>query len=73
VKVGIKDAGFGIPADKLTHIFSRFYRVEGISPAISGLGIGLYIAHDIIERHNGKLWVESELGKGSSFWFTLPL
>jgi PAS domain S-box-containing protein len=73
VIVGVKDAGFGIPADKLINIFSRFYRVDGISPAISGLGIGLYISHDIIERHNGKLWAESELGKGSTFWFTLPI
>jgi PAS domain S-box-containing protein len=73
VKVSVKDEGFGIPADMLTNIFSRFYRVDNISPAISGLGIGLYISHDIIERHNGKLWAESELGKGSTFWFTLPI
>jgi signal transduction histidine kinase len=73
VKIGIKDFGMGIASDKLTHIFSRFYRVEGTNHTISGLGIGLYLSHEIITRHNGNLWVESELGKGSTFWLTLPL
>jgi len=73
VIVGVKDFGLGIPADKLTSIFSRFYRVDDATPNISGLGIGLYLSNEIILRHNGKLWVESEIGKGSSFWFSLPL
>ncbi|WP_190277262.1 PAS domain S-box protein [Taibaiella lutea] len=73
VIVGVKDFGLGIPADKLTSIFSRFYRIDDATPNISGLGIGLYLSNEIISRHNGKLWVESELGKGSSFWFSLPL
>lgn len=73
VKVGIKDYGIGIAPEKLSQVFSRFYRVEELNPHISGLGIGLYISHEIISRHNGKLWVESELDKGSTFWFTLPL
>jgi len=73
VKVGVKDYGIGIAPAKRDKVFSRFYRVEELNPHISGLGIGLYISHEIITRHNGKLWVESELEKGSIFWFTLPL
>jgi PAS domain S-box-containing protein len=73
VKIGVKDYGIGIAHDKLTKIFTRFYRVEGTNHTISGLGIGLYLSDEIITRHHGKLWVESELGKGSTFWFTLPL
>ncbi len=72
IKLGVKDSGIGIPNDKLNQIFSRFYRVEGLNPHMSGLGIGLYISKEIIERHNGKIWVESELGQGSIFWVTLP-
>ncbi len=72
VKVGIRDHGIGIPADKLTEIFSRFYRVDNSLSTVSGLGIGLYLSHEIITRHQGNIWAESESGKGSTFWFTLP-
>ncbi|MDB5285167.1 MAG: domain S-box protein [Mucilaginibacter sp.] len=73
VKIGVKDFGIGIAPDNLTKVFTRFYRVEGTNHTISGLGIGLYLSNEIIIRHHGKLWVESELGKGSTFWLTLPL
>lgn len=73
VMIGVKDYGVGIAADNLKQIFSRFYRVEGANPNISGLGIGLYLSHEIVSRHKGKLWVDSELGKGSTFWLSLPL
>jgi PAS domain S-box-containing protein len=73
VKIGVKDFGIGIAPDKLTKIFSRFYRIEGSNHTISGLGIGLYLSYEIITRHHGKLWVESEVEKGSTFWLTLPL
>jgi PAS domain S-box-containing protein len=73
VQVSVKDYGLGIAADKLTQVFSRFYRIEDANPTISGLGIGLYLSHEIITRHNGKLWAESEIGKGSTFYFSLPL
>jgi signal transduction histidine kinase len=73
VIVGVKDYGVGIAADKLTKVFSRFYRIEGANPNISGLGIGLYLSHEIVTRHKGKLWVESDLGKGSTFWLSIPL
>ncbi|WP_345948783.1 PAS domain S-box protein [Mucilaginibacter sp. PAMB04274] len=73
VKLSVKDFGIGIAPDKFSQLFSRFYRVEELNPNISGLGIGLYISHEIISRHEGNLWVESEPDKGSTFWFTLPL
>lgn len=73
VLVGVKDSGIGISEEMRSKVFSRFYRVEGLSPHMSGLGIGLYLSKEIIERHDGKIWVESELDKGSTFWFSLPL
>ncbi|MBW4888420.1 PAS domain-containing sensor histidine kinase [Mucilaginibacter sp. HMF5004] len=73
VKIGVKDFGVGIAADKLKHIFSRFYRVDDVNPNISGLGIGLYLSHQIVSRHNGEIWADSQPGVGSTFWFTLPL
>jgi len=73
VTIGVKDYGIGINPEKFSQLFSRFYRVEELNPNISGLGIGLYISHEIVSRHNGKLWVESELNKGSTFWFSIPL
>lgn len=73
VNVSIQDFGIGIAANKQGNVFSRFYRVEDLDAHISGLGIGLYLCHEIITRHNGKIWVESELGAGSTFHFSLPL
>ena len=72
VQVGVRDYGIGIEADKIPQLFTRFYRVAGLNPGMSGLGIGLYISKEIVERHYGKIWVDSEKGKGSTFWFTLP-
>ncbi len=72
IKVGIEDYGIGIAQEKLQNIFSRYYRVDDGNGKVSGLGIGLYICHEIVSRHNGKIWAESTLGKGSTFWFTLP-
>jgi len=73
VVISVKDYGLGIPEDKLTQVFSRFYRIEGTNPNISGLGIGLYLSHEIVSRHNGKLWIESKLNEGSTFYIALPL
>lgn len=71
-KVGIRDYGIGIAADKLEHIFSRFYRVTE-NKNVSGLGLGLYLSQQIIERHHGRIWAESKPGEGSVFYFTLPI
>lgn len=73
LRIGVQDFGFGIEPDQMFNIFSRFYRVESIASHISGLGIGLFITKEIVERHKGRIWVESEHGKGSEFFFTLPL
>lgn len=73
VTVSIQDFGIGIAANKLGNVFSRFYRVEDLDAHISGLGIGLYLCHEIITRHKGKIWVDSEPGAGSTFHFSLPL
>jgi PAS domain S-box-containing protein len=73
LQVGVKDFGIGIAKDQQDRIFSRFYRVENLASHMSGLGIGLYICHEIISRHKGHMRVESELGKGSTFSFELPL
>lgn len=72
VKVLVQDFGRGIPADKIPHLFERYYRVDANGLQYSGLGLGLYISADIIERHGGKIGAESQEGKGSVFWFTIP-
>ncbi len=67
----VSDTGMGIPADKLQKIFDEFYQVEGGKHG--GTGLGLAIAKRLVEEHGGDIWVESQLGKGSTFYFTLPL
>ncbi len=70
----VEDFGIGIDKDHTKHIFERFYRVfDETDKTFPGLGIGLYISNEIIRRHNGKMWVDSKLGKGSKFSFSLPL
>src|SRR6202012_1657082 len=74
VTVSVKDEGIGIKPQDLEKIFDRYYRVETAHPRhISGFGIGLYLSAEIIERHNGRIWAESEIGEGSTFYFSLPL
>ncbi len=73
VKVSIKDNGIGIKKENLRKVFDRYYREEERAVHFQGLGIGLFISHEIIECHNGKIWAESELGKGSTFYFTIPI
>jgi two-component system CheB/CheR fusion protein len=73
VKVSVTDLGIGIPKDKLPLIFDRFYRVDDGSQRYAGLGLGLYISAEIIQRHGGHISIESTLGKGSTFWFVIPV
>jgi signal transduction histidine kinase len=73
VKICVRDYGIGINYEDKLKIFERFFRVRGIQKKFPGLGIGLYISHQIIINHGGTLWVESELGEGSTFSFTLPI
>jgi PAS domain S-box-containing protein len=72
-KISVKDSGPGISKDKIGHIFERYYRADYTGDQYSGLGLGLYISAEIIKKHNGEIGVESEVGKGSTFWFTLPI
>lgn len=73
VHVFIKDTGVGIPADDIPHLFQKFYRVDNSAVrTIGGTGLGLYICKKILELYHGKIWVESELNKGSTFHIDLP-
>ena len=71
--VAVQDNGIGIGKEHLGRLFERFFRVlSKKDKTYPGLGIGLYIAHEIILRHSGKMWVESVEGCGSTFFFSLP-
>lgn len=71
VRFAVRDTGSGIPAEEVTRIFERFYRVDK-SRTGSGTGLGLSIAKHIVEAHAGKIWAESIEGQGSTFYFTIP-
>ena len=76
VTVSIRDYGIGVSKDDMVHLFEKFYRIdsnEGTADSFSNLGLGLYISSDIIKRHGGKIWVKSTPGKGSTFYFNLPI
>jgi PAS domain S-box-containing protein len=74
VVVSVKDFGIGIQKSHQHKIFERFYRVfDSTDKTFPGLGLGLYIASEIVKRHGGKLWVKSNVGKGSTFYFSLPV
>ncbi len=71
--VSVQDFGIGIPQDHLDKLFDRYYRVDNTSMRFEGLGLGLFISSEILKRHGGDFWIESEQGKGSTFFFRLPL
>jgi two-component system, OmpR family, phosphate regulon sensor histidine kinase PhoR len=71
VRCAVRDTGAGIPAESLSRIFERFYRVDS-SRTGSGTGLGLSISRHIVEAHGGKIWAESEEGRGSTFYFYIP-
>ncbi len=71
--VGVRDEGVGIPQDEQERIFDTFYRVHRTDSAVRGTGIGLSIARGYVEAMGGEMWVTSEVGTGSTFWFTLQL
>jgi two-component system sensor histidine kinase/response regulator len=74
VAISVRDSGIGIPGDQLEKIFEKFHQVEdSLRRSITGTGLGLAITKGLVEAHHGKIWVESEVGKGSTFTFTLPM
>jgi signal transduction histidine kinase len=69
----VADSGPGIPEEEQPFIFNKYYRAKGVRGHMDGAGLGLSIARHIIEAHSGTIWVTSEVGKGTAFWFTLPI
>ncbi len=74
VVIWVRDQGYGISEDQKAHIFDRFYRARTQETAhVLGIGLGLYISHEIVTRSGGRMWVESQPGQGSTFFIALPL
>ncbi|HSN69135.1 MAG TPA: ATP-binding protein, partial [Thermoanaerobaculia bacterium] len=74
VITSIMDRGIGIPNDELAQVFERFHRGRQVSSTnYGGLGLGLYISKQIVERHNGVIWVDSRQGEGTTFYFAIPV
>jgi len=74
VRLTVADTGIGIPEAHHARVFERFYRVDtDRSRQVGGTGLGLSIAKHIVEAHGGRIWLESEVGRGSRFHFTIPL
>jgi PAS domain S-box-containing protein len=73
VQIQVSDTGMGIPSEDIPHLFQKFYRVDNTATrTIGGNGLGLFICKKIVELYNGRIWVESQLGKGSTFYINLP-
>ncbi|WP_375770301.1 PAS domain S-box protein [Archangium gephyra] len=72
--LSVADEGIGIPRDQQEQLFERYFRARNVAvTSYGGLGLGLYISRDIVERHGGRIWVESEVGRGATFYVALPL
>ena len=73
VTIGIQDFGRGIDPAFHKKIFNQFYQIDYSSPNNAGLGVGLFITSYIVKIHGGKIWINSQIGRGSTFYFTLPV
>jgi len=74
VSVSVEDTGIGMTEEDLKKLFQKFFRASSaMKVETSGLGLGLYLAKNIVEKHGGKIWAKSVLNRGSTFTFTLPL
>jgi signal transduction histidine kinase len=73
VQLYIRDTGVGIPPEDIPHMFQKFYRVDNsVTRTIGGTGLGLFICRKIVELYQGRIWVESQFGQGSTFYINLP-
>jgi signal transduction histidine kinase len=73
VIIRVADTGPGIPVEDQSRIFEKFYRAKNVEAGIPGTGLGLAITKSIVDNHRGRIWVESEPGKGSTFTVVLPI
>jgi len=73
LRVSVQDFGIGIPKSQSKFVFDRFFRVEESAHLFAGLGLGLYISAEIVQRHKGEIGVDSQEGEGATFWFEIPL
>ncbi len=74
VVISVADQGVGLAPEHLNQLFDRYFRAQsGLSLNVGGTGLGLPIAHTIVESHKGRIWAESQLRQGSTFYFTIPL
>jgi signal transduction histidine kinase len=73
LQIGVTDTGCGIPPQEIDKVFDKFYRGHSLPSSARGTGLGLFITKNLVEMHGGRIWVISEIGKGSEFFFTLPL
>ena len=72
IQVCVADTGCGIASEEVPHVFDRFYRSDSGTTEARGAGLGLAITKSLVELHQGRIWVESTVGSGSRFYFTLP-
>ncbi|MDQ3008253.1 MAG: PAS domain-containing sensor histidine kinase [bacterium] len=73
ITLTVQDSGIGVPKKNQNKVFERFFRGGDAEDTYAGLGLGLFISSEIVKRHGGRIWVESEVGKGSTFCFSLPI
>jgi two-component system phosphate regulon sensor histidine kinase PhoR len=74
LRFAVSDSGLGIPATEQRRIFEKFYRVDPqMQGGIGGTGLGLYISRELVRRFDGRIWVESQAGRGSTFFIEIPL
>jgi signal transduction histidine kinase len=74
IEFSIEDSGIGIPESEKSNIFQKFFRASNaLKKETEGSGLGLFVAKNIVEAHGGKIWFESEEGKGTTFHFTIPI
>jgi signal transduction histidine kinase len=73
-RIAIRDHGFGIPADKQSHIFEKYFRAHlGTERDAGGIGVGLFVAREIIQQHGGRIWFDSHENRGSVFYIEIPI